>query len=404
MTTGDTGSGELVGTVIAGRYRVTGQLGRGGMGVVCRAVDEVLGREVAVKVLRAYNDASGPELADLRARMQREARAAARVRHSGVITVHDVTEEQGLPVIVMELIEGPSLDDVLAENGAMDPREAAAIGAKVMDALDAAHRVGVLHRDVKPGNVLLDRSGRVVLTDFGIASVEAPDEGAMTKLTQDGVIVGSLDFLAPERAKGQEFGPASDIWGLGMTLYAAVEGGSAFRRTSVWSTLNAIVSEPLPEPRQSGPLAPVLLALMAKDPADRPAADQARRMLEAVAGSGTSMPLPAAVAGAVPLRRPAPPAGSAAGSCARRPAARARRGSGAAEPGSGHAARSRRVPAVRRPGRSGRPSGLPRRWQGRAHRTAPLAPPQPRPGHHRGGGRRRRAGWRRAGVRPGGNG
>ncbi|MFI9100760.1 serine/threonine-protein kinase [Streptomyces fildesensis] len=312
MTTGDTSGGELVGTVIAGRYRVTAQLGRGGMGVVCRAVDEVLGREVAVKVLRAYNDASGPELADLRARMQREARAAARIRHSGVITVHDVTEQQGLPVIVMELVEGPSLDDVLSENGAMDPREAAAIGAKVMDALDAAHRAGVLHRDVKPGNVLLDRSGRVVLTDFGIASVEAPDEGAMTKLTQDGVIVGSLDFLAPERAKGQEPGPASDIWALGMTLYAAVEGGSAFRRTSVWSTLNAIVGDPLPEPRQSGPLAPVLLALMAKEPADRPSADQARRMLETVAaGSGTKVP-PASVAGAAPLRRPVPPAGAGA--------------------------------------------------------------------------------------------
>lgn len=326
MTTGDTSGGELLGTVIGGRYRVTGQLGRGGMGVVFRAQDEVLGREVAVKVLRAYNDASGPELADLRARMQREARAAARIRHSGVITVHDVTEQQGLPVIVMELVEGPSLDDVLAERGAMDPREAAAIGAKVMDALDAAHRAGVLHRDVKPGNVLLDRSGRVVLTDFGIASVEAPDDAALTKLTQDGVIVGSLDFLAPERAKGQEPGPASDIWALGMTLYAAVEGGSPFRRTSVWSTLNAIVAEPLPEARQSGPLAPVLRALMAKDPADRPSADRARQMLEAVAaGNSSNVMPPAAAAGDVPFRRPAPaapPAAAGAGDMSvRRPAA-----------------------------------------------------------------------------------
>src|SRR5439155_18502170 len=129
-------------------------------------VDEVLGREVAVKVLRAYTDASAPELADLRTRMQREARAAARIRHSGVVTVHDVIDEDGRPVIVMELIDGPSLDDALQQRGPLDPREIARIGAQVMDALDAAHQVGVLHRDVKPGNVLLDRSGRVVLTDF----------------------------------------------------------------------------------------------------------------------------------------------------------------------------------------------------------------------------------------------
>ncbi|MET7622176.1 serine/threonine-protein kinase [Streptomyces sp. NPDC005408] len=314
VTTGDASGGELLGTVIGGRYRVTGQLGRGGMGVVCRAVDEVLGREVAVKILRAYNDVSGPELADLRARMQREAQAAARVRHSSVIIVHDVTEEQGLPVIVMELVEGPSLDDVLAERGAMDPREAAAIGATVMDALDAAHKVGVLHRDVKPGNVLLDRSrGRVVLTDFGIASVEAPDDAAMTKLTQDGMLVGSLDFLPPERAMGQTPGPASDIWSLGMTLYAAVEGATPFRRTSVWSTLNAIVTQPLPELRRSGSLAPVIQALTAKDPAARPSADEARQMLEAVAAGNTmSVTPPVAVTGDVPVGQPSVPAATAA--------------------------------------------------------------------------------------------
>ncbi|MFJ5678214.1 serine/threonine-protein kinase [Streptomyces sp. NPDC093097] len=282
---------DLTGRVIGGRYRVTGRIGRGGMGVVCRAEDQVLGREVALKVLRAYTDASAPELADLRTRMQREARAAARIRHSGVVTVHDVIEEAGRPVIVMELVDGPSLDDAIGRYGPVAPREVARIGAAVMDALDAAHRSGVLHRDVKPGNVLLEgwgrpggSGGRAVLTDFGIASIEAPGDGATTNLTRSGELVGSLDYLPPERAQGLGPTPASDIWSLGMTLYAAVEGGGApFRRTSVFSTLTAIVTEPLPEPRRAGPLSPVLHALMAKNPADRPSAGQAREMLRAVA-------------------------------------------------------------------------------------------------------------------------
>ncbi|MGW7104284.1 serine/threonine-protein kinase [Streptomyces sp. NPDC054838] len=316
MPTGETND-ELVGRTLGGRYRVTAMIGRGGMGVVARAHDTLLDREVAVKVLRAYTDAGGPELADLRARMQREAQAAARIRHEGVVTVHDVTSQQGLPVIVMELVEGPSLDDVLTERGTLDPHEAAAIGAKLMDALDAAHRAGVLHRDVKPGNVLLERGGRVVLTDFGIATMDGPGDEALAKLTRSGELVGSLDYLPPERAQGQDPGPASDIWSLGMTLYAAVEGTSPFRRTSVWSTLSAIVADPLPEPRRAGPLGPVLRALMAKDPADRPTADRARAMLAELAGSGPAgpgaPPVPPA-AGPAPTQpsvvaaAPAPPA------------------------------------------------------------------------------------------------
>ncbi|CAM5619964.1 hypothetical protein SAVIM338S_05794 [Streptomyces avidinii] len=283
MKAGEANGADLTGKVLGGRYRVTSMVGRGGMGVVARAVDELLDREVAVKVLRVFTDASASELAGLRARMRREAQAAARIRHAGVVTVHDVTEEQGLPVIVMEFVDGPSLDEVLTERGPLEPYEAAAIGAKLMDALDAAHRAGVLHRDVKPANVLMEHGGRVVLTDFGIATMEASDDDAMAKLTRSGAIVGSLDYLPPERARGIEPGPASDIWSLGMTLYAAVEGTSPFRRTSAWSTLSAIVSDPLPEPRRAGPLAPVLRALMAKDPAGRPTADEARGMLERVA-------------------------------------------------------------------------------------------------------------------------
>lgn len=286
MSSGENGRTGEVGRLLAGRYRVVAQLGRGGMGVVWRAVDEVLGREVAVKELRTYNDADGPELAGLRLRMQREARAAARVRHPGVVAVHDVTEVDGRPLIVMELVDGPSLDDVLRERGTLDPREVAGIGAKVMDALAAAHRAGVLHRDVKPGNILLDQSGRVVLTDFGIATMEDPGDGSATHLTRSGELVGSLDYLAPERAQGADPGPASDIWALGATLYAAVEGSSPFRRTSTFSTLTAIVTEPLPEPALAGVLGPVLQRLLDKRPEGRPEAEEARELLQAVADSG----------------------------------------------------------------------------------------------------------------------
>ncbi|MCX4910934.1 serine/threonine-protein kinase [Streptomyces sp. NBC_00878] len=261
------------------------QLGRGGMGIVWRALDEVLHREVAVKELRTFSDAAPPELANLGLRMQREARAAARVRHTGVVAVHDVAQVDGRPLIVMELVDGPSLDDIQRERGTLDAREVAGIGAKVMDALSAAHRVGELHRDVKPGNILLDRSVRVVLTDFGIATMEDPGDGSATHLTRSGELVGSLDYLAPERAQGHDPGPASDIWALGATLYAAVEGTSPFRRTSTWSTLTAIVAEPLPEPPRAGPLGPVLRQLMDKQPESRPTADEACRLLQAVADS-----------------------------------------------------------------------------------------------------------------------
>ncbi|MET8079512.1 protein kinase [Streptomyces sp. NPDC005303] len=296
-----------LGRLLAGRYRVVAQLGRGGMGVVWRAVDEVLGREVAVKELRTYTDADGPELADLRLRMQREARAAARVRHPGVVAVHDVAEVDGRPLIVMELVEGPSLDQVLRRQGPLDPREAAGIGAKVMDALAAAHEAGVLHRDVKPGNILLDRSGRVLLTDFGIATMEDPGDGSATSLTRTGHLVGSLDYMAPERAQGADPGPASDVWALGATLYAAVEGASPFRRTSTFSTLTAIVGEPLPESHRAGPLGPVLQRLLDKRPEGRPGAEEARMLLQEVAdggGSGADSPT-------TTLRDTAGPAGQA---------------------------------------------------------------------------------------------
>jgi serine/threonine protein kinase len=282
---GEPGAGRLV----AGRYRVVERLGRGGMGTVWRAVDETLRREVAVKELRSFNDADPRDLAAQRLRMEREARAAARVRHPHVVGVYDVTEHEGRPVIVMELVDGPSLGGLLQEHGAMEPVPAARIGAQVMDALAAAHAAGVLHRDVKPGNILLERSGRVVLTDFGIAAMEEPDDGASTRLTRSGEVIGSLDYLAPERAQGGEPGAAADVWALGATLYAAVEGVSPFRRTSTWSTITAIVSDPLPPPRRAGPLAPALAELLEKDPALRADAVRAAELLHAVA-EGRALP------------------------------------------------------------------------------------------------------------------
>ncbi|MFF8023619.1 serine/threonine-protein kinase [Streptomyces sp. NPDC007896] len=263
--------------LLAGRYLLVEQLGRGGMGTVWRAQDQVLGREVAVKELRV-SGLPREELAVLHARMQQEARAAARVKHPGVVTVFDVLEEDGRPWIVMELIDGQSLADVIAMEGTLLPRDAAKLGAQLLSALDRAHQLGVLHRDVKPSNVLLERGGRVVLTDFGIAVM-----GGSSGLTRTGDVVGSPDYLAPERATGHRPGPESDLWSLGVTLYAAVEGQSPFRRTTTMSTLQAVVAEELPEPRHAGPLAPVIEALLHKDPNERATAEQARRMLDDVA-------------------------------------------------------------------------------------------------------------------------
>jgi tRNA A-37 threonylcarbamoyl transferase component Bud32 len=282
------GDGRGTDRLLAGRYRVIRELGKGGMGTVWRALDEVLGREVAVKELRTYSDAAGPELAELRRRMGREARAAAQIRHPGVVAVYDIAEHDGRPVIVMELVDGPSLADVIETRGELTPAEAAAIGAKVADALAAAHRAGVLHRDVKPANILLSGDGRAMLTDFGIATMNDPGDGASRRLTQSGSLVGSLEYMAPERAQGREPGPPSDIWSLGATLYAAVEGASPFQRGSTWTTLTAIVTEPLPEPRRCGPLAAVLSLLMDKDPQSRPDAEQAGELLAAVSSAASA--------------------------------------------------------------------------------------------------------------------
>ncbi|MFI6445499.1 serine/threonine-protein kinase [Kitasatospora sp. NPDC050543] len=282
MSVQDRSEAAEVERVLAGRYELGERLGRGGMGTVWRARDRMLDREVAVKELTVRH-LSEEDLEILQSRMKREARAAARIKHPGVITIHDVLEQDGRPWIVMELVDGRSLADVISQDGTLLPREAAEVGMQVLAALHRGHQLGVLHRDVKPPNVLLERgTGRVVLLDFGIATFEGSAE-----LTRPGDLVGSPDYLAPERAQGERPGPASDLWGLGATLYAAVEGESPFRRTSPLTTLAAVVADPLPEPRRAGALGPVLAALMAKAPEDRPTADEAMRMLAEVTDGHT---------------------------------------------------------------------------------------------------------------------
>ncbi|MER6270569.1 serine/threonine-protein kinase [Streptomyces sp900105755] len=267
--------------VIAGRYRLLSPLGEGGMGTVWRARDEVLGRDVAVKEVRAPAGLPGSDVERMYARLEREAWAAARVANRNVVTVYDVAMEGGRPWIVMELIPGVSLADVLEAEGPMSPQRAAGVGAEVLSALRAAHAAGVLHRDVKPGNVLLSNDGRVVLTDFGIATVEGS-----SALTMTGEVIGSPEFLAPERALGRAFGPESDLWSLGVLLYAAVEGASPFRQDTPLSTLRAVVDEELRPPYRAGPLAPVIEGLLRKDPAARISAEQAERDLRLVAAGG----------------------------------------------------------------------------------------------------------------------
>ncbi|WP_328499258.1 serine/threonine protein kinase [Streptomyces sp. NBC_00414] len=272
----------MQGLLLAGRYRLADSIGSGGMGRVWRARDEVLHRAVAIKELTAALYVSESEQAVLLARTRAEARAAARINHSAVVTVHDVLEHDGRPWIVMELVEGGSLADAVKEQGRIEPREAARVGLWVLRALRAAHAAGVLHRDVKPGNVLLSHDRRVLLTDFGIAQVEGD-----TTITRTGEIVGSVDYLAPERIRGQDPGPSADLWALGATLYTAVEGRSPFRRTTPLTTMQAVVGEEPDAPENAGPLTSVITALLRKDPAERPGPDEAEQMLAEAAEGRT---------------------------------------------------------------------------------------------------------------------
>ncbi|GAA4904542.1 protein kinase [Streptomyces coeruleoprunus] len=263
---------------IVGRYRLESPLGRGGMGTVWRAYDELLRRQVAVKELHVdtaagTNGAVGSTL--------REARAVARVHHPHVVCVHDVVEEDGVPYIVMELVEGVSLAERLAARGPVDAREAARIGLALLAALREAHALGVLHRDLKPANVLLEEAtGRVVLTDFGIAQLA----GAST-LTEAGMFVGSPEYTAPERMQGMRAGPKADLWSLGVLLCAAMTGRSPFHRDSLGGVLHAVVEGEIRPPAAAGPLLPVVRGLLQRDPARRIDAAEAERLLRAYVAS-----------------------------------------------------------------------------------------------------------------------
>ncbi|MER7639677.1 serine/threonine-protein kinase [Streptomyces sp. NPDC126522] len=276
---------------IAGRYRLTEQIGRGGMGTVWRADDEVLGRQVAVKRLHARPELSADELATLYERTRREARSAARIAHPNVIVVHDVVDDEGRPCIVMEYVPGPTLAELLKDGGTLPYQEAARIGLDMVAALRAAHAAGVLHRDVKPGNVLLGAGDRLVLTDFGIAMTD----GTST-LTKTGEMVGSIHYMAPERIRGLTPGTASDLWALGATLYQAVEGRPPFRRVTAMETAYAIAVDPLEPMKQAGPLEPLIAALLTKEPDERPTAEQAERALQTAWWGESTAQLPSSAA------------------------------------------------------------------------------------------------------------
>ncbi|MDX3457855.1 serine/threonine-protein kinase [Streptomyces sp. ME02-8801-2C] len=263
--------------LLAGRYRLGGVLGRGGMGTVWRAEDETLGRTVAVKELRFPGSIDEEEKRRLITRTLREAKAIARIRNNSAVTVFDVVEEDDRPWIVMELVEGKSLAEVIREDGLLEPQRAAEVGLAILDVLRAAHREGILHRDVKPSNVLMSEDGRVVLTDFGIAQVEGDPS-----ITSTGMLVGAPSYISPERARGHKPGPAADLWSLGGLLYASVEGVPPYDKGSAIATLTAVMTEQLEEPKNAGPLRDVIYGLLTKDPAKRLDDAGARKMLNAV--------------------------------------------------------------------------------------------------------------------------
>ncbi|MGW7262513.1 serine/threonine-protein kinase [Streptomyces sp. NPDC054842] len=265
------------GRLLAGRYRLGDVLGRGGMGTVWRAEDETLGRTVAVKELRFPSSIDEDEKRRLITRTLREAKAIARIRNSGAVTVFDVVDEDDRPWIVMELVEGKSLAEVIREDGLLTPRRAAEVGLAILDVLRSAHREGILHRDVKPSNVLMSEDGRVVLTDFGIAQVEGDPS-----ITSTGMLVGAPSYISPERARGHKPGPAADLWSLGGLLYAAVEGVPPYDKGSAIATLTAVMTEPVEQPKHAGPLEKVIYGLLAKDPEQRLDDAGARAMLTEV--------------------------------------------------------------------------------------------------------------------------
>jgi len=264
--------------VVVGRYALLGELGRGGMGVVWRAQDQVIGRQVAIKELRLPDAETAAVFSE---RALREVRTGGRLNDPSVVTVYDVVTDGGTTFIVMELVEAPSLADLVRRRGPLSAPQVAQLGERVLAALQAAHAAGIVHRDVKPANILVAPDGRVKLTDFGIAhAVDDP------RLTTSGMIVGSPAFMAPERVEGREAMPESDLWSLGATLFFAVEGTVAFERATTAATLHAIMTEIPYLTRGQGPLAAAILGLLVAKPEARLTAPQAQNLLATAASQG----------------------------------------------------------------------------------------------------------------------
>jgi hypothetical protein len=288
--------------VVADRYRLVQQLGQGGMGRVWLAHDDLLHRDVAIKEIVPPAGLTPAERQEMRDRTLREARAIARLSHPNVVRIFDVLTSDGDPWIVMEYVRGRTLQEILATDGPLPVPRAVDLGLGVLAALRAAHRSGVLHRDVKPGNVLLGEDGRIVLTDFGLATV--PGDPVVTRT---GLVLGSPAYLAPERAKDGTAGPEADLWSLGATVYAAVEGQSPYARPSAIATLAALATEPPAPPKRAGPLRPVLNGLLRKKPSERISLAEAERLLRRVAGPRSRLELGRAPVPGVRLRRPPGP-------------------------------------------------------------------------------------------------
>ncbi|MFL6251558.1 MAG: serine/threonine-protein kinase [Actinomycetes bacterium] len=302
--------------LVADRYVLNAPLGRGGMGVVWRAQDRVLGRQAAVKEVVFPPTMAEEERRSAQARVMREARAAARLNHPGAVTLYDVVQDQGGTFIVMELVAAPTLADLVQAQGPLTPEQVAELGSQLAGVLEAAHAAGIVHRDVKPGNVMVAADGRVKLADFGVASLQGDPQ-----LTSTGLVIGSPAYMAPEQARGEASGPPADFWALGATLFYAVEGVPPFDRGSSIATLAAVVNEPPRAPRRAGALTPIITALLAKDPASRPSGAEVRAELGRLAGPrpsptevlpvqgpGRTVPFPAAAAAVDPAAAAGPPA------------------------------------------------------------------------------------------------
>nr|WP_228046609.1 serine/threonine-protein kinase [Saccharopolyspora sp. HNM0983] len=278
--------------MVAGRYRVQRRIGSGAMGVVWECIDERLHRTVAVKQLLLQPGLDPGEAEEARQRAMREGRIAARLQHPNAISVYDVAEDEGQPVLVMEYLPSTSLSSMMSEHGPLPPREVARIGTQAAAALGAAHSAGVVHRDIKPGNILLGDDGTVKITDFGISRAQGD-----VQVTKTGMLAGTPAYLSPDVAMGQEPTGASDVFSLGATLYAAIEGRPPFGlNENTLALLHAVAAGRIDPPQQAGPMGEPLMAMMNARVADRPDMAQVREMLQAVADGNqvTSVPTTAA--------------------------------------------------------------------------------------------------------------